>query len=117
MADFGPQDYGRMGLSFANWRNMTGMDKNPFPMQQQSSGVAPPTIGQQFETEKSQMAAIPGAFGKLMQGDFAGASNAFQPQKPIQAPVAPVVQPVTSPIANDNSTQESSLLDQIWGTK
>lgn len=52
-----------------------------------------------------------------MQGDFAGANKAFQPQAPIQAPIAPVIQPVMNSSIEDNLEQGTNLLDQIWGTK
>lgn len=77
MADFSNQDFGNIGLSFANWRRMAGMDKAPFP-QAPASSAPPPTIAQEWEGAKNQLAAIPGAFKSAMSGNFSGAEKAMQ---------------------------------------
>ena len=108
-SDFSPKDYGAIGLSYANWRKMANMNKNPFP-QPQTTGVKPPSIqgefdsiGKEWESAKAQFAAIPGMFG--------------QGQQPVQpaAPVAPVA-PAAPAIDNSfdyTSGIETSGLDSI----
>lgn len=111
-SDFTTKDYGGIGLSYANWRKMAGMNKNPFP-QQQTTGVKPPSvqsqfdsIGKEWEAAKAQFGAIPGMFG---QGQ--------QPVAPVSpAPVVPA--PVTPAPVIDNSFDytsgiETSGLDSI----
>lgn len=118
MADFMPKDFGGIGLGYANWRKMAGLDKTPFPDGQQSSGIAPPqqSVEQQWDTAKSQAAAIPGAFGNLMQGNFSAAANAFNP-KAVAPVAAPVVQPIAQPVMQASEPEEVDYMSQIWGTK
>lgn len=119
MADFMPKDFGSMGLGYANWRKMAGLDKSPFPSNEQSGGVAPPsqTVGQQWDAAKSEIAAVPKAFGHLMQGNLTGAANAFKPQPVAPVISAPVVQPVAQPALQTSEPEEVDYMSQIWGTK
>lgn len=125
MSNFRTKDYRRIGLSHGNWRKMSGMDQGPFPSRQPSSGIAPPTMSQEFSSAKSQLAAIPGAFTQALYGNFDKAeqmmapSYAAQPVQPSAAtPPAMAIEPVLQPQAPviDNSYNyeagiETSLVD------
>lgn len=119
MADFTPKDFGSMGLGYANWRKMAGLDKSPFPSGQQSTGIAPPdqNVGQQWDTAKSQIAAIPGAVGNMMQGNFSAAANAFKPQAVAPVATTPIAQPVLQPSADSAGADVVDYMSMIWGTK
>lgn len=118
MADFMPKDFGSIGLGYANWKKMAGLDKTPFPDGQQSSGIAPPeqTAEQQWDAAKSQVAAIPGAFKNLVQGNFSAAADTFKP-KAVAPVAAPVVQPIAQPVMQTAEPEEVDYMSQIWGTK
>lgn len=104
MADFSNQDFGNIGLSFANWKRMANIDKSPFGEQGSSQGVAPPKdIGQQMKDAKDQFSSF-----------FNSAKQAFGVAPPGQSSTTSTNQPSdalenTSP--TDNSFDYTSGLD------
>lgn len=109
-SDFSPKDYGRLGLSYANWRKMSGMDKSPFPVQKQATGIPPPTIGQELSSLKSQFAAIPGAFGQAASGNFQQAEKMMTPSYPQQPGViTPVPSTNPAPVIDNGYDYESGI--------
>jgi hypothetical protein len=111
MTNFSPADYGKIGLSFANWRQMAELDKSPFPKPVASS-APPPTIAQEWEGAKSQLAAIPGAFKSAMSGNFSGSQNVVQPNPAPAVAPTPMTAP-QSPAYDYDPGIETSFLDSL----